>query len=91
MAARGLTFRARPIDVSAPLNIIRDIDACNLDDQATTRLVVDAHKSLDSHNEAVSPRPRVLPAPHTFVTATHPFGFILAKSSDNACGKNPLA
>jgi enhancer of polycomb-like protein len=52
MATRQTSFRARPIDISVALAIMRDPDAIK-DEQVVQREVTHAHKALDKENEEV--------------------------------------
>ena len=54
------SFRARPIDISQALAIIRDESVLNDESQAVAREVTHAHKNLDKDNEEVRP-PRPFP------------------------------
>ena len=54
------SFRARPIDISQALAIVRDESVLNDESQAVAREVTHAHKNLDKDNEEVR-RPRPFP------------------------------
>ena len=54
------SFRARPIDISQALAIVRDESVLNDESQAVAREVTHAHKNLDKDNEEVRP-PRPFP------------------------------
>ena len=60
------SFRARPIDISQALAIVRDESVLNDESQAVAREVTHAHKNLDKDNEEVRrrrPFPRAPPCP----------------------------
>lgn len=60
------SFRARPIDISQALAIVRDESVLNDESQAVAREVTHAHKNLDKDNEEVRrrrPFPRAPPLP----------------------------
>lgn len=50
------SFRARPIDISQALAIVRDESVLNDESQAVAREVTHAHKNLDKDNEEVRRR-----------------------------------
>src|SRR6056300_1847477 len=52
MATRQTSFRARPIDITSQLALLRDPDAIK-DEQVVQREVTHAHKALDKENEEV--------------------------------------
>ena len=52
MATRQTSFRARPIDITSQLALLRDPDAIK-DGQVVQREVTHAHKALDKENEEV--------------------------------------
>ena len=52
MATRQGSFRARPIDVTSQLALLRDPEAIK-DEQVVQREVTHAHKALDKENEEV--------------------------------------
>jgi enhancer of polycomb-like protein len=52
MATRQTSFRARPIDITAQLAVMRDPDAIK-DEQVVQREVTHAHQALDKENEEV--------------------------------------
>jgi enhancer of polycomb-like protein len=52
MATRQTSFRARPIDITSQLALLRDPEAIK-DEQVVQREVTHAHKALDKENEEV--------------------------------------